>query len=101
MDNAAKYATKSGTIWINGFSLDEDYIRITVKDEGPGIKEDEQENVLKPFNRAGVESRTIEGTGTGLAIVKGLAEAMGGELSFESRKGIGSTFWIDLPLKGN
>lgn len=99
VDNAAKYASKAGTIWVNAFSLDQDYIRITVKDEGAGIKEEEQENVLKPFNRAGIESRNIEGTGTGLAIAKGLTEAMSGELGFESRKGIGSTFWIDLPVR--
>lgn len=98
IDNTLKFAKKDGNIWVNGFMYDENTIRITIKDEGLGISENERENVFKPFNRAGVDNKAIEGTGTGLAIVKGLVEAMDGSIGFESRTGAGSTFWIDLPL---
>ncbi len=99
LDNAAKYAKRNSNIWINIFAGNDQTMRITIKDQGTGINEDQQENVFKPFNRAGIDSKFIEGTGTGLAIAKGLAEAMGGKLDFESRKGVGTTFWLELPLK--
>lgn len=97
-DNAAKYGTKGGGIWLNGFVKNSGYIRITIKDEGRGIREGEYENVFKPFNRAGIDHKAIEGTGTGLAIVKGLVDAMNGRIGLESRMGNGSTFWLDLPI---
>lgn len=98
VDNSAKYANRNSNIWINVFLFEDKNIRITVKDEGKGIPQDQQQNVFKPFNRAGIESKKIEGTGTGLAIAKGLAQAMGGDIDFESRKGFGTTFWLDIKL---
>ncbi|MDG1995990.1 MAG: HAMP domain-containing sensor histidine kinase, partial [Emcibacteraceae bacterium] len=74
IDNAAKYGNKNGIIWINAFLYNDDTIRITFKDKGHGISSTEIENVFKSFNRAGVDSRAIEGTGAGLAIVKGLID---------------------------
>lgn len=99
ISNAAKYGNKGGKIWFNVFEYKGKYLRITVKDEGYGIAKNEKGNVFKPFNRAGIDSRAIEGTGTGLAIVKGLVEAMDGKISFTSVHGEGSTFWIDIPLQ--
>lgn len=98
-DNAAKYGNKNGTIWINAFQHDKNTIRITVKDEGHGIEEGEIMNVFKPFNRAGVDSKAIEGTGAGLTIVKGLVNAMNGNINFTTQYGSGTTFWVDLPIK--
>ena len=98
-DNAAKYGNKNGNIWINAFQNDKDTIRITVKDEGHGIAENEIKNVFKPFNRAGVDSKAIEGTGAGLTIVKSLVDAMNGNIDFTTQYGSGTTFWIDLPIK--
>ncbi len=101
VDNAAKYGSRNGSIWLNSFILNEKYVRITIKDEGHGIGKEEFQNVFKPFNRAGIDSKAVEGTGAGLAIVKGLVEAMNGKINFESRKSYGSTFWIDLPYFTN
>lgn len=98
-DNAAKYGNKNGNIWINAFQHHENTIRITVKDEGHGIAESEIKNVFKPFNRAGIDSKAIEGTGAGLSIVKGLVGAMNGTIDFTTQYGTGTTFWIDLPIK--
>lgn len=99
VDNARKYGSDRANIWLNGFALNKNTVRISIKDEGRGIAEHHRELVFKPFNRAGNDDSTIEGTGTGLAIVKGLIEAMGGKIGYESQPGMGSTFWIDLPLK--
>ncbi|MCC3859819.1 sensor histidine kinase [Pseudemcibacter aquimaris] len=96
--NAAKYGNRGGKIWLNIFELNDDVLRITVKDEGHGIAKNEISNVFKPFNRAGVDNRAIEGTGAGLAIVKGLVDAMSGKIGFNTVHGEGTTFWIDIPL---
>lgn len=100
-DNAAKYGNKNGNIWINAFLHNKNTIRITIKDEGHGIAASELNNVFKPFNRAGADSKAIEGTGAGLAIVKGLIDAMNGTIGFDSHYGSGTTFWIDLPLQSS
>ncbi|HPF46489.1 MAG: hypothetical protein KDF58_00575 [Alphaproteobacteria bacterium] len=99
VDNARKYGSDQASIWLNGFTLNKNTVRISIKDEGRGIAEQHRKMVFKPFNRAGNDDSTIEGTGTGLAIVKGLVEAMGGTIGYESQPGKGTTFWIDLPLK--
>lgn len=51
-----------------------------------------------PFERLGAEFSAIPGTGIGLALVKKLAELMGGGIGVDSKPGHGSTFWIDLPI---
>lgn len=98
IDNAAKYGSKDGNIWLNYFLSDEDHIRISVKDDGIGIEKNQHHNIFKPFNRAGYNVTGIDGSGAGLSIAKGLIEAMGGTIHYESSLGIGSIFWIDIKL---
>ena len=52
--------------------------------------------LFEPFERLGAEQRAIEGTGLGLALSKGLIEAMGGTIKASSTPGVGSTFTIEL-----
>ena len=54
--------------------------------------------LFMPFERLGAEATEVEGTGLGLALSKGLVEAMGGTLGVESAPGTGSTFFIELSL---
>ena len=95
--NAVKYNQPQGEVriscgaWVNGF------VRIAVKDTGPGIPADKLPLVFTPFERLGAEQTGVEGTGLGLALCKRLAEAMGGALSVDSRVGSGSTFRLDIP----
>jgi len=99
LSNAVKYNQKLGSIFILCKVLDNGFIRIGIKDTGIGLSEEQQAQLFVPFNRIG-QSASIEGTGLGLVICRRLIEAMGGEIDLKSKKGHGSTFWIDLKMVG-
>lgn len=72
---------------------------LAVVDTGTGIEEDELSRLFERFHRVrGVESRSIEGTGIGLALVAQLAALHGGEASVTSTVGVGSSFEVCIPL---
>jgi CheY-like chemotaxis protein len=73
-------------------------MQVKVTDTGRGIPPESIERLFVPFDRLGRERTSIEGTGLGLPLTKGLAEAMGGTLGVASAVGRGSTFWVELPL---
>jgi CheY-like chemotaxis protein len=73
-------------------------LRIRVTDTGGGIQPDKLKLLFSPFERLGAETTAIEGTGLGLALSRGLAEAMGASLGVESVLHQGSTFWVELAL---
>ncbi len=93
--NAIKYGRREGHVTFE-LSRSARGMRIAVIDDGMGIPADKHAMIFEPFQRAGQESGTIEGTGIGLAISRRLAELMGGTVGFTSEAGRGSTFWIDL-----
>jgi signal transduction histidine kinase len=73
-------------------------VKISVKDNGPGIPIDKQENLFKKFYQVDTSlTREVGGSGLGLAICKGLIEEHGGEILAESTPGIGSTFTFTIP----
>ncbi len=77
---------------------DDDYIEITVSDNGIGIPQREQTRIFERFYRVDyARSRANGGTGLGLAIVKHIAASHNGEVSVWSQPGQGSTFTISLP----
>jgi hypothetical protein len=96
VSNAIKYNRRGGLVRIHGDSTSAGRVRLTVTDTGPGIPYDRQGAVFAPFERLGAEQTTVEGTGVGLTLAKRVIEAMGGAIGFDSKVGLGSTFWIEL-----
>ena len=96
--NAIKYNREGGSVHLEVRPQGTDRVRILVTDTGIGIPAARLDEVFQPFNRLGVENGNIEGTGIGLTITRSIVEAMGGTVDVESEAGVGSTFWIELPL---
>ncbi|MBW6394318.1 tetratricopeptide repeat protein [Thermus sp. SYSU G05001] len=95
VNNAIKYTPEGGRVAVRLLVGPEQY-GIAVSDTGPGIPKEEQERVFEPFYRASTRGE-VEGTGLGLALVKRVLEAHGGEVRLRSRLGQGSTFLLLLP----
>ncbi len=96
LSNAIKYNRDGGQIHVAAVATDEQ-MRVEVRDTGRGIAPEKHERLFKPFERLESSYDGIEGTGIGLALVKRLVEAMGGEIGVDSEEGVGSTFWFVLP----
>ena len=97
LSNAIKYNFAGGTVTLDCGDV-EGRMRLSVTDTGPGVAPQLHDRLFAPFDRLDAESRGIEGTGLGLALSKGLMEAIGGSLGVESTPGTGSTFWLELPI---
>ncbi|MFT3698633.1 MAG: histidine kinase dimerization/phospho-acceptor domain-containing protein [Kofleriaceae bacterium] len=95
--NAIKYNRPEGHVRFI-VSNTATHVRVTVEDNGLGIDDEAQAKLFQPFQRAGQEGGPIEGTGIGLVITKRLAELMDGRVGFESERGHGSRFWVELPI---
>ena len=95
--NAVKYNHHGGSIRLACHATPEGRVGIIVADTGPGIPADKLERLFMPFDRLGAEQTVVQGTGLGLALSKGLVEAMGGTLTAHSVQGQGTTFTLELP----
>ncbi len=83
LENAAKYSSAGGIIRLSAQAAEEDMLRLTIEDQGPGIPPDLRERVFDKFFRAmrnGDLAGDKPGTGMGLAIAKGIVEAHGGRI---------------------
>ena len=95
--NALKFTPSGGQVSI-GALIDDNELRVSVADTGPGIPEEQRARLFDRFWQArGTDRR---GLGLGLPIAKGIAEAHGGRLWVESTLGSGSTFYFAMPLAG-
>ncbi len=97
LSNACKYNRQGGGVWIAARLSHGDRVCFSVRDSGVGIEQNLQPRLFHAFQRLGHEQSMIEGVGLGLAIVKQLVDMMHGELRFESRPNIGTTFFVELP----
>jgi PAS domain S-box-containing protein len=93
--NAVKF-TQAGGVTV-ALRHEADHLYLTVRDTGPGLTPDQQKKLFQRFSQVDTSSTRLHGgTGLGLAICKGLAEAMGGEITLKSRRGRGSTFELHV-----
>jgi signal transduction histidine kinase len=101
LDNAVRFTPSTGSVEVTAV-VDADRCAVTVADTGPGIPAEHLPFVFERFYRADAArargSRGTGGTGIGLAIVRSVVEAHGGQVRAESQPGRGSAFTFDLPL---
>jgi signal transduction histidine kinase len=97
LDNAVKYSPDCHTVWVE-LEREPDRVLIAVRDQGFGVPLAEQRRIFERFVR-GAESkaRRIKGTGVGLAMVRHIVQAHGGEIFLTSKPGEGSRFTMVLP----
>ena len=104
LSNAVKYTKPGGHVKFllsrtagkdGGYGL-----RIIVKDDGIGIKEDFLAHIFDPFTQEGrYKSSSVQGTGLGLAIVKKIIDLMNGQITVQSRENAGTTFDLYIPVR--
>jgi signal transduction histidine kinase len=95
--NAIKFSQSGTEIRVTLRQVNRKFV-LSVTDQGMGIAPDKIDQLFQPFARLGRE-REATGTGLGLYITKGIIEAHGGRIWVESRVGVGSTFYVELPQR--
>ncbi len=101
LDNAFKF-TKEGSIVLGVNVHNQSNLRFFVSDTGRGIPTDKQSVIFESFMQADVSNtRAHEGSGLGLALVKGFLQLLNTEVVIESEEGVGSRFTFDLDISGN
>jgi signal transduction histidine kinase len=115
LSNAIKYSPYNKNVWVRVLTDDyavlhdstpqhgllapsQEYIRIEVQDEGPGLTDEDKEKIFGKFTRLSAKPTAGEhSTGLGLSIVKKMVEGMSGKVWVESHYGRGATFIVLLP----
>jgi signal transduction histidine kinase len=94
LGNAVKFTPPGGKI-VLAATKSRGAVRFTITDTGPGIEEEHLARVFDRYWQGGRESR--QGAGLGLAIAKGIVIAHGGRIAVESKLGVGTMFWFEIP----
>ncbi|WAE52688.1 PAS domain-containing sensor histidine kinase [Stutzerimonas frequens] len=98
ISNAVKFSPPGGSVSL-GSECRGAWVRIWVRDQGPGIAPEFHTRIFQKFSQAdSSDSRQKDGTGLGLAISKELIEHMHGRIGFDSEPGEGACFWCELPI---
>ncbi len=98
IDNSLKYSKTGGKITINVKSNKEE-MQLSVQDSGIGISEEDQNNIFQRFFRAETAKKHEPiGSGLGLYTIKKIVENHRGKISFKSKMGSGTTFFVELPI---
>lgn len=95
--NAIKYSASNTAITLE-VSAHAAFVRLSIRDQGPGIAAEVGQQVFEPFYRVQDTLTGVDGAGIGLAVVQRLVENMNGHISYESTLGVGTVFHLDLPL---
>jgi len=98
LSNAIKFTPSGGKVLLRA-DLKEQWLHLSVADSGAGIPPEELPHLFERFFQAkNQEQSKAGGTGIGLSLTRELVKAMGGEISVESTVGVGSTFFVKLPV---
>jgi signal transduction histidine kinase len=99
----AHHHTEGGSVHVSTARLlgesGQPMVRIIVRDDGPGLAADQIQHVFEPFVR--YARPTTKGSGLGLSIARTIAERDGGAVRGESTQGVGSSFWLELPVRSS
>jgi signal transduction histidine kinase len=98
LSNAVKYNVPDGSVRVTVDLVEPGHVRVTVRDTGHGISEENQKRLFEKFFRVADAEGYAQGTGLGLSITKQIIEVHGGHIKVESELGVGSTFSFVLPL---
>lgn len=97
IDNAVKYSNEGGIVNVTA-SVDGDFVKVSVEDNGIGMPGNVVSNLFHKFYRSHRSRETVAGTGIGLYICKAIVESHGGKIGVRSAEGEGSTFDFSLPI---
>lgn len=95
MSNALKYGGRPPKVELGATEQEDGSIRFWVRDNGPGLSEEQRNRLFVPFER--LEQVRVEGHGLGLSIVRRILEKLNGQVGVESTLGVGSEFYFTLP----
>jgi signal transduction histidine kinase/CheY-like chemotaxis protein len=99
ISNGVKYNRDGGSVTITVGKANPGMLRVNVTDTGMGIPQEKLTRLFVPFERLGTREGGVEGgTGLGLALCQRLITGLGGHIGVASSVGMGSTFWVDVPL---
>jgi signal transduction histidine kinase len=99
LTNAIKFSPVNGVIEII-MEPGNNYIKVTISDEGSGIRSEDLDNIFKPFKKFNTNlTENEKGTGLGLAIAKKMIELHNGRLTLTPSKKQGASFTFELPVK--
>lgn len=102
LTNAIKYNKPGGSVTVDCTMIEQEYCHLIVRDTGIGIKDVDRDLVFDMFRRLDLDPMVArDGVGIGLSVSRSLIEMLGGHIGVDSEPGVGSTFWIDIPLASN
>lgn len=98
LSNASKYSPMHSPIDVQ-IEVHENGLYVAVADRGQSIPPEQRENIFRQFVRLGSDTSSEYSSGLGLAVVKAIIEAHGGQVGVDTRAGGGSIFWFTLPFR--
>jgi len=98
VNNAVKYAPNTDKIYLD-ISIEKEFVKISVHDNGPGISADKIPYLFERYYRADEIGSQVSGLGLGLYICSDIVQRHGGRIGVESTVGSGSNFWFTIPIE--
>lgn len=99
MSNAIKFSEMGTTIYLD-FNEEGEQLVFKIEDEGPGISDEDQQKMFKPFTRlSAIPTNGEPSNGLGLSIIKSLCQQLGGKIKVESELGKGTAFIVSIPMQ--